>query len=106
MVATILFDQDKLLGGQIGKVKFLWDGVTESGGLKTIVHEFVNSDNRFVESLGRLNDTFTVSAILAGPSYAQELVQLKKVMTTPDEVVFVHPFEGNKNVFPIRLLKE
>lgn len=101
MAETVLFDQENLLPGQIGKVKFLWDGVEESGGLKTVIHEFVNSNNRFVESLGILNDTFTVSAILAGANYQQQLIQLKKVMKTPDEVVFKHPFEGDKNVFPI-----
>jgi len=97
-----LFDQERLLQGQIGNVKFLWEIVRETGGQKTIVHEFVNSNNRFVESLGKLNDTFTISAILAGANYQQELIQLKKVMTTNDEFVFVHPFEGNKNVFPIQ----
>jgi len=99
---TALFDQEKLFEAELGKVKFLWDGVQESGGQKTIIHEFVNSGNRFVESLGVLNDIFTVDAVIAGPNYTQTLKQLKKVMKTNDETLFRHPFEGDKNVFPIR----
>lgn len=96
-----LYDINNLYRASFRGVEFLWDSVQEKGGLKTAIHEFVNSNNRYVESLGVLNDVFTVSGVAAGPDYITILTRLKNAMRKEDEGVLFHPFEGEKNVYPL-----
>ncbi len=95
------FDLAKLFASSFRGVPFLTDGVTDTGGQKTVTHEFVNSDDRFVEGLGVLNDRYQVTAVIAGDDYLVVRNQLRAAMKKAGTGEFVHPFEGPLNVYPI-----
>lgn len=95
------FDLSKLFASSFRGVAFLTDVVTEAGGQKTITHEFVNSDEPFVESVGILQPTFSVLAIVHGDNYLSEKNALRNAMQIEGTATFLHPFEGRINVYPI-----
>ncbi len=95
------FDLSKLFPSKFRDVAFLTDDVQDSGGQKTITHEFVNSDDRIVESVGILRPTFAVMAIVTGDNYFTDRDRLVAAMELNENGVFVHPFRGKITVFPI-----
>jgi len=92
---------EKMFTAAFRGVEFLTDGVQESGGQKTVIHEFVNSNRRIVESQGILNPTYSVTAVLHGDDYVARKESLIKAMQKAGAGEFMHPFEGRKTVHPI-----
>lgn len=80
---------------------FLIERHTAKSGRKTVTHEFPNSDNRFVEDLGRLNNTFTMRGLITGDFYVAKRDFLIKALTTGGLGILTHPFLGVRNVTPI-----
>jgi len=95
------YNIDKMFTASFRGVAFLTDGVSESGGQKTIIHEFVNSNNRKIESQGVLNATYSVTALVHGEDYIARKESLIKAMQKSGVGEFMHPFEGRKTVHPM-----
>ncbi|MEE8341959.1 MAG: DNA circularization N-terminal domain-containing protein [Candidatus Neomarinimicrobiota bacterium] len=79
-------------------VKFLVDSSSIAGGRKTVTHEFVNSDRRFVEDLGKLNKTISFVAIVTGSDYIQRREQLISALEKKGPGLLSLPFDQNLNV--------
>ena len=57
-------DVSQLLQARFKGVDFLYINHRKTAGRKTVKHEYVSSDKRFTEDLGKLLPTYTVQAIL------------------------------------------
>lgn len=96
-----IYNPEKMYEASFRDVKFLTDSVSEKGGQKTAIHEFVNSSRRKVEGLGADNATHTVVALVHGDDYVNQKKQLIKAMRRRGTGEFMHPFEGRKIVYPL-----
>lgn len=89
---------DELVAASFKGASFLIDTTSTTGGRKTVTHEYPNSDRRFVEDLGELLETYTVSGIIQGANYFSDrdnlIAQLKS--SAPGELI--HPFYGSVTV--------
>lgn len=77
-------------------VPFLLKSSSGTGGRKKVTHEFVDSDIRFVQDLGLLNKTFTVTGITQGEGYDyfSNRDNLIRVLESDGDGQLVHPFYG------------
>jgi hypothetical protein len=86
----------------LGGAEFLVESIsTPNIGRKTVVHEFINSDSRFVEDLGKNSRVYNVSAIVTDTTwsaYKRKKDKLEKVLETAGIIKFVHPTYGVKQV--------
>lgn len=89
---------DELLPADFRGVPFLFDESEVTSGRKTVVHEFVNSNRRFVEDLGLLNKTFSVRGIIGGNTYIADRDSLIRALETPGPGLLTHPVFGVLNV--------
>lgn len=67
-------------------------------GRKTITHEFVNSNDRFVEDVGSFPAKFTVSAIIHGSDAIQQRDDFRALLNVPGPGVLIHPSYGRQVV--------
>lgn len=74
--------------------RFLIKSHSASGGRKTVNHEYPNSDRRFVEDLGELQETFSIQGIIHGDNYFQDRDALITALKTPGVGELSHPFFG------------
>lgn len=88
---------DELYPASFKGVPFLCPGGDRSGGRKTVIHEFPNSDKRFVEDLGLNNPTFTIAAVIKGENYTQKKKDLIFILDQAGLGQLVHPFYGSIN---------
>lgn len=95
------YNIDDMYTASFRNVQFLTENISESGGQKVVIHEFVNSNRRKVESLGTLQPTLKVTALLHGANYIDDLRQLKRAMTKKGVGEYIHAFEGRKLVHPV-----
>lgn len=79
-------------------VGFLVNAETKTGGKKTVTHEFVNSDKRFTESLGKFPPKFTIEAVVNGDDAIQRRLNLERVLDLPGVGNLVHPIYGDGEV--------
>jgi len=89
-----LFPLDKLQTASWRGVEFIVDNVETSGGQKTVVHEYPNSNIRTIESLGIMPDAYTVNAIITGEDYFDLKKRLRAELKRPGIGTFVHPYDG------------
>jgi len=94
---TGIFDKDKLTAASFNGVEFKMDNVSTSGGQKTVVHEYPNSNTRVVENLGDLPDSYIVKAIIDGSDYFDRKKALRDAIKKPGVFVFNHPYDGKVN---------
>ena len=76
------------------KVAFIVDSISTTGGQKTVVHEYPNSNVRTIESLGKFQNGYEVNAIISGNEYFNLKKRLTDKLTTSGVGEFVHPFDG------------
>jgi prophage DNA circulation protein len=81
-------------------IKFLVNRSSVAGGRKTVTHEFIDSDRRFVQDQGLLNRTFTVNAIIHEVSYTYFAQRDNLLLALEEEGpgLLVHPFYGTQTV--------
>ena len=90
---------DKLHPASFRGAVFLITGdATTTGGRKTVSHDFVNSNNRNVEDLGKFPDIFTINGIIDSENYEQNRDRLIAALNRPGPGILVHPFHGEVNV--------
>lgn len=89
---------DKLQPASFRDFQFLVPRSRLSDGRKTVTHEFVNSDNRFVEDLGAFPSKFTVTAIIHGANAIQQRDNFRALLNKPGPGVLIHPSYGRQEV--------
>jgi len=77
---------------------FLMKSGSTSGGRKTAVHEYPNTDKRFVEDLGELQETFRIDGIIHGENYFADRDALIAALKSGGSGELVHPFFGSVTV--------
>lgn len=76
-------------------------GVTsddKEGGRRTVVHEFPQREEVYVEDLGAASTRFTVQAFVLGPDYMDQRDALEKALAEPGPGTLVHPWYGEITV--------
>ena len=89
---------EKLQPATFRDVPFLVPGESNVEGRKVAVHEFVNSDRRFIEDLGAAPSKFRVTAIVHGTTAIQDRDALRAALSLPGIGVLVHPSYGRQEV--------
>lgn len=81
-------------------IPFLIRRGSTSGGRKTVIHEYPNSDRRYVEDLGKFQKTFNIDGFIntSGDDYFQQRDALINALESKDGGLLIHPFYGNQNV--------
>lgn len=72
-----------------------------SGGRKTALHDFPNSDERFVEDLGQIPQRFTVTAFVHGLDWIERAGALEKALRTAGPGRLVLPTFGAWTVWAL-----
>lgn len=89
--------------GSFRGAEFLITSANTENGRKSVVHEFINTDRRFVEDLGGRLDTFqiecsTTRGRLFGGDYARNRDALIRALKFGGPGLLVHPFYGSRLV--------
>jgi len=79
-------------------IEFFVQSVDTTGGRKTITHEYPNSNTRFVEDIGLLEDSFSITAIIAEPNYFSKKQALKNALDTAGIGILINPFGDSVSV--------
>lgn len=86
---------DELYPATFRGVPFEFKGASRtSGGRKTVVHEYPNTDKRYVEDLGKLPRVFSLTGIIHGDGYLVRRDSLQMVLEQPGIGLLTHPFYG------------
>jgi prophage DNA circulation protein len=75
-------------------VEFLTGDSTTEGGRKSITHEYPNSDRRFVEDMGLLQDVFSLTGIVSTQFGFEDRDNLKLALREEGPGELVHPYYG------------
>lgn len=89
---------EKLQAASFRGFQFLVPTNSTRDGRKTVTHEFVNSDSRFVEDVGRFQPKFTVTAIVHGSDAIQQRDNLRAELNKPGIGLLIHPSYGRQEV--------
>lgn len=76
-------------------VDFLVNAETKLGGKKTVTHEYVNSDKRLTEEMGKFPPSFMIEAIVRT---LQKRFDLERELDLPGLGTLVHPVYGSIEV--------
>jgi len=74
--------------------------ISTNGGRKQIKHNYPSSDKLFIEDLGKMQKSFSLTAHISEPNYFEKRDQLIKALETDGAGVLVHPFFGSIRVVP------
>ena len=95
---------NKLQEASFKNVSFLIESETTKTGKKTVIHEYPNSDKRYVETMGILPPTFSVRIVISDGIVLNETLdplrkrkEIEKVLLSSDAGDFVHPVYGRIN---------
>ena len=91
---------EKLNPASFRGVDFLVPEESTERGQKIAIHEYPNSDKRFVEPLGKLPPIITLTCIIHGDDFFQERDLLEKALEIPGLGELVHPIYGTIQVQP------
>jgi len=89
---------EKLQPASFKGVRFLIDSTSTTAGRKTVTHEYPNRDSRFVEDLGALQETYSITGIVSGENYIADRDALIAALKSPGRGELVHPFFGSLQV--------
>jgi len=90
-------DGRRLVGGSFRGVPFGVDSTERSGGRRTVVHEFPQRDDPYVEDLGRKARSFRFDGYVVGDDYLTQknaLLAALEDKSGPGELI--HPYYGRK----------
>jgi prophage DNA circulation protein len=88
-------DGRKLVGASFRGAPFFVEVSDRTGGRRTVVHEFPQRDDPYVEDLGRLPRTFRLEGYVVGPDYlAQRDALLAALEDEAGPGELVHPYYG------------
>ena len=89
---------DQLLSAEFRGVTFLVETEETNEGRKIAVHDYVNNNKRFVEDLGELPSTFTVSAFVHGDDAIQQSNNLRIALRNSTQGSLTLPHFGTFDV--------
>jgi prophage DNA circulation protein len=89
---------EKLQPASFKGVRFLIDSTSTTAGRKTVTHEYPNRDSRFVEDLGALQETYSITGIVSGENYIADRDALIAALKSSGRGELVHPFFGSLQV--------
>lgn len=89
---------EKYVTASFRGVPFFFRSENSQEGRKTVTHDFVGSDRRFVEDLGQLPPIFTLDAFVSGPDAFVKRDNLRRALDTPGSGTLSHPVRGNIEV--------
>jgi prophage DNA circulation protein len=95
---------DKIFPASFRGVPFVTQERVLESGRKTKTHEYPGTDKRFVEDLGRLNNTYNLIGIVSdsdGSQYALKRDNLRAALDKPGLGILVHPSFGSIRVSSI-----
>lgn len=92
-----MLDLNSLSPGSFNGASFLIESTNIQGGRKTIVHEFPNQDNRYVEDLGLLNETIQLNVTVPTSDYYSNRDSIKSALETEGYGTLIHPYYGVRN---------
>lgn len=72
----------------------------KEGGRRTVVHEFPQREEVYVEDMGAATTRFTVQAFVLGPDYMSRRDELERVLSEPGPGTLIHPWYGEITVSP------
>jgi prophage DNA circulation protein len=90
--------REKLQSASFKGISFLVESETKTGGKKTVTNEYVNSDKRFTEELGKLPPKFTINAIIHGDDSIQRRKIFEDKLDESGLGELVHPVYGSVQV--------
>jgi prophage DNA circulation protein len=79
-------------------VPFGVTGDDAEAGRRTVVHEFPQREDVYVEDLGAATNRFTVQAFVVGPDYMDARDALEKALREPGPGTLAHPWYGEIQV--------
>ncbi len=89
---------EKFVTASFRGIPFFFRSESSQEGRKTVTHDFVGSDRRFVEDLGQLPPIFTLDAFVSGPDAFIKRDNLRRVLDTPGSGILSHPVRGTVEV--------
>jgi len=91
---------DELQEASFKGARFLIRSGSTAGGRKTVTHEYPNTDRRYVEDLGALQQTFSITGIThgKGSDYFVQRDNLINALNEGGSGELVHPFLGTFTV--------
>lgn len=89
---------EKLHKASFRDIPFLVQSESVSRGNKTVIHEYPNSNIRFVETLGKLPPTFNIRALIHGSGAFNNRFILEEALEREGIGLLVHPIYGKLNV--------
>ncbi len=95
------YNIDKLHPAKFKEVEFLVNSTSISGGRKTIIHEYPNSDRQTIEDLGDAPRSYKITAFITGTDidvegsdYFQKRNRLINKLEESGPGTLIHPFYG------------
>jgi len=85
---------------------FVRSEVLTEGGRRIVLHDYPNSNERYVEDLGQLPAKFSVTAFVTGPDYLNRADQLEKALQEKGRGRLQMPNFGARNVFALPYRKD
>lgn len=79
-------------------VKFNVDSADTSGGRRTVVHEYPNRNEVFVEDLGLATKEFSIGAFIVDSNYIPLRDSLIRALEQAGSGILVHPYYGERTV--------
>lgn len=93
--------EDKYHPASFRKVDFLMESESVRRGKKYTLHEYPNSDVRYVEELGSAPPEFTVRGIVHGADAINQRYRLEIALEKKELGLLVHPIYGKLNVMAL-----
>lgn len=85
---------EKLHTASFRGVSFLVSTESVTRGKKTVIHEYPNSDFRYVEELGKQPSTFSITAIVHGEDFLNKRFRLEQALEQSGIGLLNHPIYG------------
>lgn len=85
---------EKLNAAKIDGISVLISTESADRGKKTVIHEYPNSDFRYVEELGKLPPVFNLTAIVHGNDSFNQRLRLEQALEKTGLIEIVHPIYG------------
>lgn len=80
--------------------------VLTEGGRRIVLHDYPNSDQRYIEDLGQLPPKFSVTAFVSGPDFLSRADQLERALQSSGRKDLVMPNFGRRKVFALPYRKD
>ena len=97
----------KLLPASFKDVPFLVRAEAQTeGGRRLVLHDYPNSNKRFIEDLGRIPNKFSITAFVTGHNFQYNADRLEAVLKESGAGVLVMPTFGRANLYALPYKKD